>query len=240
MRLIANTFLIATEPTVFNSWVTYVPRTAFQLIERLFRYYLMLALPALVGLILLRYEIITLFTTSEYATGSAVVIYVSLAIFMHGYSLIVGLVFDATKRTMIPFVTFLIAALFNVVINLFLLARFGYKAAAWSTCAGYGLLLVLNVIAARRIVHLQIVGGYLWRIGLATAGMGGLIYFLQQRLAVSLVNLFLQVAIAVVVYILFLLIVKGLEEAEILAVKHRAQQILTRALGLVRYKVEAS
>jgi O-antigen/teichoic acid export membrane protein len=217
MRLIAKTFLVATEPTIFNSWVTHGPQTAFQFIERLFRYYLILALPVLVGLSLLSHKIVTLFTTPEYAKGSTVVIYVSFALFLHGYSLIVGTVFDAAKRTMIPFITFLIAGLFSVILNLFLLPRFGYIAAAWSTCAGYGLLLVLNIIAARRIVDLQVVGGYIWKIGLASTGMGGSILAIQRWMPPSAPGLVVTVGLAAAVYFGLTLTIGGISAEEKLA-----------------------
>jgi O-antigen/teichoic acid export membrane protein len=228
MRLVANTFRIATEPTIFNSWVTNGPQATFRFIERLFRYYLILALPALIGLSLLRHEIVTLFATPEYAGGSLVVIYVSLALFLHGYSLIVGTVFDATKRTMIPFVTFLIAGLFNVMLNLLLLPRFGYLAAAWSTCASYGVLLGLNVIAARRIVHLRIVGGYLWKIGLASAGMGAFVLAVQHWLPPSIPGLAVTTILAATVYMFLVLATGGVLPEEKHTLKARLKGIFVR------------
>jgi O-antigen/teichoic acid export membrane protein len=228
MRLIANTFLISTEPAIFKSWVTDGSQVAFRFIERLFRYYVILALPALVGLSLLRHEIVTLFTTPEYAGGSVVVIYVSLALFLHGYSLIVGTVFDATKRTMIPFVTFLIAGLFNVILNLLLLPRFGYLAAAWSTCAGYGLLLGLNVVAARRIVRLRIVGGHLWKIGLASAGMGVFVLAAQHWLSPSALSLAVTIALAVIIYLVLILAIGVTMPEEKQALKARLKGVFVR------------
>ncbi len=221
MRLIANTFLVAAEPTVFNSWVKYGPQTAFAFIERLFRYYIMLALPALLGISLLRHEIVTLFSTPEYAAGSIVVIYVSLALFLHGYSLIVGTVFDATKRTMIPFMTFVIAGLLNVVLNLLLLPRFGYMAAAWSTCAGYGALLALNVVAARRIARLRLVGSYLWKVGVASLGMAIFVVVVQRLLAPSAVDLMVTIVGAAIVYSVLTLAVGGLMPEERHALRAR-------------------
>lgn len=228
MRLIANTFLVATQPNIFNTWVADGPQAAFRFIERLFRYYLMLALPALVGMSLLRDEVVTLFATPEYAAGSAVVVYVSLALFLHGYSLIVGTVFDATKQTMIPFVLFLIAGLVNVALNLLLLPRFGYLAAAWSTCAGYGLLLVLNVVAAQRIVRLRVVGAYFWRIALASAVMGGSVLAMQHWLPPSLAGLVVTVILAVIVYAAATLAVGGVPPEEKQALRARLDRIISR------------
>lgn len=205
MRLVANTFLIATQPTIFNTWVTDGPQVAFQFIERLFRYYLILALPAFVGLSVLSSRLVLLFTTPEYAAGSRIMVFVSLALFLHGYSLIVGTVFDAAKRTMIPLVLFLVAGVLNVILNLLLLPRFGYMAAAWATCAGYGLLLILHVVAARRIVPLRVAGGYLGKIGMAAAVMGGFVVVLHAWLPPSAFGLGMIIVLAGLVYALLLL-----------------------------------
>jgi O-antigen/teichoic acid export membrane protein len=228
MRLIADTFRVAAEPTIFNAWVSDGPPATFNLIERVFRYYAMLALPALVGLSLLRQPIVTLFATPEYVAGSMVVVYVSLAIFFHGYSLMVGTVFDATKRTKIPLVTFMFAGLFNVIANLLLLPRYGYMAAAWSTCASYGLLLVLNVVAARRITRLRVVGRYLWKIGLATAGMGGAVLVARHWLPPSVMGLAVTIALALIVYAVLILVIGGITKEERYALKVQLVELSSR------------
>jgi O-antigen/teichoic acid export membrane protein len=233
MRLVANTFRLTAEPIIFNAWIKDGQEHAFRFIERLFRYYVMLALPLLVGLSLLRVPIVTLFSTPEYARGSAVVIYVSLAVFAHGYSLIVGTVFDATKRTTIPLVTFVVAGLFNVILNLLLLRSYGYMAAAWSTLAGYALLLALNVVAVRRITPLQIAGSYVWRIGLASAGMGGFVLVAQRWLAPSALGLMFTVIPAVVVYLLLVLATGVITAEERRAVKSRLEGFYARFRGPV-------
>jgi O-antigen/teichoic acid export membrane protein len=228
MRLIANTFLVAIEPTIFKAWVSDGPQAAFRFIERMFRYYLMMALPALVGLSLLRNQIVTVFATPEYAVGSTVVVYVGLAIFFHGYSLIVGTVFDAAKRTTIPFVTFLVAGLFTVVLNLLLLPRFGYMAAAWSTCAGYGLLLGLNVVAARRITRLCVMSRYFWKIGVASVGMGGFILVGRRWLPASALALGTNVALAIVVYVVLMLASGGILPEERYALRMLLKRVFVR------------
>lgn len=228
MRLIANTFLVASEPVIFNSWVKNGPETTFALIERLFRYYFLLALPALVGLGLLREEVVTLFSTAEYAVGSSVVIFVGLALFFHGYSRIVGTVFDATKRTMIPFVTFVVAGLFNVGLNLVFLPRFGYQAAAWTTCASYALLLLLNMVAVRRIVNLRMFGPYLGKIALASAGMGAYLWWARTLLPATALGVILAMASAAGIYLLLALALGVIQPEERRGVLNRLSSRMKR------------
>jgi O-antigen/teichoic acid export membrane protein len=154
----------------------------------------------LVGLILLRREAISILTTPEYVPGSAVIVWVGIALFFHGYTLVIGSVFDMTKKTMIPFINFVIAGVFNMIANLILLPRFGYMAAAWTTCAAYGLLLALSVISCRRIVRLKMIGDYTWKVPLAAGVMGLAVILLKSHVHSSLLGLAALVMLGIVVY----------------------------------------
>jgi O-antigen/teichoic acid export membrane protein len=137
-------------------------------------------------------------------------------------------VFDAAKRTMIPFVSFLVAGLFTVALNLLLLPRFGYLAAAWSTCAGYGLLLGLNVVAARRITRLCVISRYFWKIGIASVGMGGFVLVGRRWLPASSLALGTNVALAIVVYAVLMLASGGILPEERYALRMLFKRVFVR------------
>lgn len=239
LRLIANTFMTVVNPIAFTTWEAQGPAIVYRFLERMVRYYVLLSLPALVGLSVLSHKLIAILSSPAFAAGASAMVFVGVAIFFHGGTLLVNVIFDSTKRTTIPLANFVIAGGVNVLMNLLLLPRFGYMAAAWTTTASYALLFVLTVRSSRRFTNLQLTGGYLPKTLFASAGMGGLIYLLQQCLPTSLFSLCLLVLTAIVVYVLLLLTVKGLEEEEILSIKHRARDILTRVLGmLAHHRVE--
>jgi O-antigen/teichoic acid export membrane protein len=200
IRLIAMTFMLTVGPIVVTTWENHGQDLAYRFTERLFRYYMLLATPALVGLILLRREAISILTTPEYVPGSAVIVWVGIALFFHGYTLVIGSVFDMTKKTMIPFINFVIAGVFNMIANLILLPRFGYMAAAWTTCAAYGLLLALSVISCRRIVRLKMIGDYTWKVPLAAGVMGLAVILSKSHVHSSLLGLAALVMLGIVVY----------------------------------------
>lgn len=62
-----------------------------------------------------------------------------------------------------------IAAVTNVLLNLWFIPRYGIVAAAWTTCAAYILMLVLACVAAERTMPLRYEWGRLVRLGVVTA-----------------------------------------------------------------------
>jgi O-antigen/teichoic acid export membrane protein len=230
LRLIATTFMLTVGPIMVTTWEKHGQDLAYRFIERLFRYYVLLATPALVGLILLRREAISILTTPDYVPGSAVIIWVGIALFFHGYTLVIGSVFDLTKKTMIPFINFMIASIFSVIVNVVLLPRFGYMAAAWTTCAAYGLLLALAMIACRRIVRLKAIGDYAWKVPVAAVVMGLAVILLKSHLPSSLFGLAAVVILGMVMYGVVVLLLGTLSEDEL----HGLRQLVSALLGRVR------
>lgn len=228
LRLIATTFMLTVGPIIVTTWEKHGQDLAYRFIERLFRYYVLLATPALVGLILLRREAISILTTPDYIPGSAAIIWVGIALFFHGYTLVIGSVFDMTKKTMIPFVNFMIAGIFSVIANVVLLPRFGYIAAAWTTCAAYGLLLALSVISCRRIVRLKVIGDYAWKVPVAAVVMGLAVISLKSHLLSSLFGLAAVVMLGMVVYGVVVLVLGTLSEDELYSLRQLVSALLRR------------
>ncbi len=229
LRLVATTFMLTVGPIIVTTWEKHGQDLAYRFIERLFRYYVLLATPVLVGLILLRREAISILTTPDYVPGSAAIIWVGIALFFHGYTLVIGSVFDMTKKTMIPFINFMIAGIFSVIANVVLLPRFGYIAAAWTTCAAYGLLLVLSVISCRRIVRLKVIGDYAWKVPVAAAVMGLAVISLKSDLVSSLFGLAAVTMLGMVVYGIVVLLLGTLSEDELDSLRQLVSALLRRA-----------
>ncbi len=219
--LVARTLLTTAEPLIYHTWEQHGAAITYRFIESLSRYYFIMAAPVLVGLVLLRTELITLVSTAEYVDHSLTVVCVGGALFVHGYTLIIGSIFDATKRTVIPLVNSVIAALFVLGANVVLLPRFGYQAAAWTTLGSHVLLLMLASFSARRLVPLRFGGSHIWRVPLAAAGMGALLYTLRPLLASRVIGLVALVALGAAVYGALILAVGALTEHERRALSQR-------------------
>jgi O-antigen/teichoic acid export membrane protein len=219
MRLISNVIQLAVNPVAYDSWETYGQIPTFEFIERLFRFYALIAIPAVVGLSLLSKPIVVTFTTSEFSEGSKIIPFVAVALLFHGYALLMNIVFDSTKRTVIPFLNFAGVGLFNVAANIVLVPRYGFEAAAWTTTASYVLLFGLTILTVRTIYPLRFWGSYLWKALVASAGMAAVILALRPGAGASHEQLFLTIGAAVLCYPALLVLVRGIAWSELRALR---------------------
>ena len=83
-------------------------------------------------------------------------------------------------------------------------------------------------MAARRIVRLRVVGGYLWRVGLASVGMGLFVLAAQRWLPPSALGLAATIALAVIVYTVLILAIGGIVPEEKRALKARLKGFFVR------------
>lgn len=170
MRLLPNTLVAALGPVIYNTWEGHGTTAAFRMLNRFMRYYVIVALPCALILVLMKDTILDILISDDFRAAANVMAVVTLSIAAHGFTLLLNIVFLSTKKTNIPFRNFLVAVFFNVVLNCLLLPRFGYMGAAWATLASYSLLLVLTLVAVRRSTEFRLESIPLMRILAACVG----------------------------------------------------------------------
>lgn len=166
------------------------------------KYFVVLAVPAGVGLGLLSRELLRALTTEEISSeGHAVMPIVAVAMVLAGAQTVVGQVLIVEKRTRSLGSVMMATAGVNVVLNLALLPWLGIVGAAWSTLAAYAFaLLVTAWLASARlwfVLDWRTVGGAL----LSSAVMGTVVWSLAGwGLAGSLAGLVVTILAGVGVY----------------------------------------
>lgn len=101
------------------------------------------------------------------------------------------------KKTMIIAVNSIIAAVVNIFLNLFFIGKYGYLAAAYTTVAGYFLLMVLHYIAVRVLLKEKIYRDAMYFVLLLITGAAGcLLLLLYQTILLRYVLLLVLTAAA--------------------------------------------
>jgi len=95
-------------------------------------------------------QLIPILSTGAYTEGWPVIGYVAVGVLFCGYAQIVSRLFFFRKQTLTPLFIYGSAAGANILLNVLLIPRFGYMAAAWSTVASYVLLLLIVALVATR------------------------------------------------------------------------------------------
>lgn len=198
-------------------------------IAQLTRYYLAICLPAVIGLGALAEPIISIFTAAEYHRGFRIIYFISFGVFFFGLqsTFSIGLLFH--KRTKLITINFMGAVLLNLLLNFLLVPRYGYMAAAVTTLVSYGFLLTTMIIVSRKYFIWEFPGKSLVRVTLASAIMGGAVYFFDNSLNFApVVNLIINIPLGVGVYLSLLFLLGEIQPNEKQVLKQLYQQYISR------------
>ncbi len=215
MELVLEPFARAVQPLLFRSWAEQGPAETQRLVERLARYYLLAAIPLAAGLTAVSRQVVRILSTPEYLDSASVIGIVSAAMIFFGLARIYEEAFALQKTTLPLLIIYLITSAFNVGVNIAGIPRYGYMVAAWSTLAAYILMMLMTGAWAQRILPLHLLGWWIWKPALASAGMVLIIAALQRILGLSAWALMIQVAAGAVVYALLILVFRGVSWQEL-------------------------
>lgn len=149
MAILVSVFIMTVIPSVINTWETSGRSKAEEMLTLVTRVYLIAALPAAVGLAVLGLPIIKILATPSYYEGARAVGYVAFSMFFWGLAMFGTLGMIVSKRTFRIGANQVIAAGVNLLLNLLLVPRFGFVAAAITTLIGFGLLFGLQTYCSR-------------------------------------------------------------------------------------------
>ncbi len=217
MELITQVLLGAGDPIAMRMWEEQGAAKAHRYLGQLLRYYSLFAIPAAVGLAVLGRRLIPIISTGAYEEGWPVIGYVALGVLFCGYAQIVSRLFLFTKQTLTALCIYGIAAGANILLNVILIPRFGYIAAAWSTVAGYVLLLLIVALVATRSVSM----GFNFRPCFRMAGsallMGLLLYTIRDTFASAWLNLGFCLLAGVSAYVIALIFTREVDAGDVSA-----------------------
>lgn len=117
------------------------------------RIYLLVAIPAVVGMSVLAKPLVDVMTGPEFVAGYRIIPYVSTAALLSGLGSWYRTAFMFKKRTGIQVWAVGGGAAVNVGLNLLLIPRYGYYAAAITTLLGFLTVIVLSYILGKRLFY---------------------------------------------------------------------------------------
>ena len=148
---IAATLNLAGYPVILKSYNEQGEDEARILLEKYFLLFMSLMIPTAVGLILVGPNLIKLIIGSDFQEASLQLLpWISVAIFIFvTKAFIFDLVFHLTKKTRIVAWMAATAALLNIMLNFWLIPKYGYMGAVYATVSSYTIGLILSIILGR-------------------------------------------------------------------------------------------
>jgi O-antigen/teichoic acid export membrane protein len=233
IELLVSLFLLSVTPLLMNTWERNGRAATEKALTMVTRVFLILCLPAAVGLSVLAFPFVALLTAPDYHAGSKIVGFVVFSSFAWGLSFIASTGITIEKKALRLGTNQIIAASTHIGLQLLLVPRFGYVAAAISTLIGYTVLFVLMALASRPYLTWRFPFSTLRNVIVASVLMGlaawGIYGMSGSSGGVSPVYLLLSIVVAVPIYVVCLWWLGEVKEEE----KKTMMQLWYRVKGRV-------
>lgn len=194
----------AVHPNILKAWQSGKETIETDIWQGL-RLYLLIALPAALGITILAEPISGLILHPNYHDGYSVAMWVSLGMLMLGISEYIIKPLELNKRTHPIFICSLLSAIVNVLLNVVLVPKMGYTFAATTTFIAYLVYVVLLVSYVRRRYTLYIEVSSVLKVAMAATVMATFTYYWRGAID-SFLKLALLVLTSMVVYLIALLL----------------------------------
>jgi O-antigen/teichoic acid export membrane protein len=226
---IVSLFALSATPIGVNIWEKEGIKKSQEFLTKTTRYYLLIGLPAAVGLSVLAKPIMDIFTAPAYFSGYSVIPLVAFASFLLGVSGRFAMVLNFYKKTNLNMICTLVSAALNLGLNIIFIPKYGFIAAAVTTLIAFAVDLILKIIVSWRLLAWQFPFQSLGRVLAASAVMGAVVYFVANSLTSStLINLILGIVIGVAVYAIMLLLLREPQPEELQELRAVGRKILRR------------
>ncbi|VAW92013.1 hypothetical protein MNBD_GAMMA22-2536 [hydrothermal vent metagenome] len=146
----------ALPPLYLKIWADEGEAATRQFIEKSLHYYILVALPIIAGLSVVGPTLLTILATDKFASGAVVIPYVIAGMVINGSAVMFGAGLYIHKQTKILMVLMLVSAIFNILLNLILIPRYGIEGAAIATLISYTGFAISNKIVSSRKFHISI------------------------------------------------------------------------------------
>lgn len=207
LALITGTLILSATPIIIKSWNKDGKEDTEKLVSSIIIYYLMLMIPAIVGIILLKEEIFTFLIDYRYYNANEILPWIASGIFFMGLSQYINKIWELKQETKRIFTLNIVTALINFILNVIFIPVFGYKGAAITTLLAYVFLFIASIHINYKVFKIRINLEVLYKIILATSIMSLFIYFMEKSIE-SILGLVIVIIISFIIYITGLLILR--------------------------------
>lgn len=178
-----------------------------------FKYFLLISIPSVFGLSILSKPLLTILSTPEIAQhGYLITPFVALSALLLGIYGIIGQMLILEKKTKVIGLIWMIAAVINLGLNVISVPFFGIVAAAISTLISYGFVCIVASFYSLKNIELDFNMNFILKSLFASVIMSSVIIWINP---VTILGIIMTIVICSVVYILILLLLKGISRTEI-------------------------
>lgn len=213
LQLIVSLIILSSAPIVMKLWDTKGIDETRRFIKDLTKHYMIITLPAAVGLSLLSKPILKLLSTQSFYEGYKIMPMVAGSIFLYGLqrNFQLGLLFY--KKTMVIMYILLISGISNIILNFFFVPKYGFVAAGYTTLFSYAIFALLIILASRRYFVFPFSFKTFVKVIISTVIMSITILFvLRLKLASAMITIVFSIIFGIFVYSTSLIMMKEINK----------------------------
>lgn len=235
LLIIVFLFQLAIGPIAFNIWESQGIKASQEFLKKVTRYYILIGLPAAVGLSALAKPIIGVLAATEYFSGYTIMPLVAFSALLIGFEHRFGTVLNYYKKTQLTLYYNLIGGGLNLGLNFLFVPKYGYMAAAATTLIACIANLVMVIALSRHFLIWQFPFKSLGRVACASLIMGILVYYFSINFSKSnMSNLIIGIVVGVIVYYIMLLLLRELQPEEIKELQTLKNNFMIKIWRLIR------
>lgn len=209
MSLVSTLIITAAFPIIIDTWENNFEDDTKTVISAIIRYYLIIAIPSLVGIIILSKEIM-LILGSAYSSGYIALPWICFGSIIYGLCIYVNKGFELKKNTKILAFLVGIAGISNIIMNIFLIPKYGYYGAAVSTSISYLIYLIIGIYSSKKDINWTIVINFhsIKNVIIASLLMGITLIIIKENTISSFLNMVILICLGIGIYLLSLFTIK--------------------------------
>lgn len=193
------------------------------------KYFLMIAIPSVFGLSILSKQLLTLFTTSEFAqAGYLVMPIVALGMLAMGANAIIAQIIVIIKKTKIGGIIAIAAALLNLGLNFIFIPKFGIIGAAITTLIAFTFLFLSIWSYSFRYFKFDIDWRFIFKNIFASFLMALFIFWLKP---IGFYKTMTAIVLGVLIYGILIILLKGFTQQELRLFKRAIKKFKTLISG---------
>lgn len=187
-------------PTILRTWVEDKKELAAHLVSEAVRMFLLISVPAVVGVLCVSKTAATVLFESQYVEGHTVMFWVALGMMLLGLTEYTIKPWELNAKTKSIFYRSLIGGIVNIVLNVIFVPLLGYYAAAVNTFIGFLVYFILAKIGTRGQMKWSVKPVVVARILISSFLMAVSIILIKMFMGDTKLSLCLMLAIGILVY----------------------------------------
>ncbi len=228
IMLLATLFLMAEPAIGVRIWESQGERDSQRFVANVARLYLLLGVPAAVGLSVVSRLVVGLLGGDEYVEGHRIVPFVLFGVLLLGLQQRFhwGLLYH--QKTGAITIALVIAGALKVVLNILFVPGYGYFAAAVTTLICYAVSMCLIIWLSRRLFVWRFPYRSLFKVVAASTVMGVTVYYVEHALTIPpVLRLLACTGVGAVVYGAALLALREFSSQEVGAIRQAISRTFT-------------